>query len=340
MKFVKYPSIENANRQLTVDYIIEQGFSGGEWCATNKIHGANYSFWYNGEDLKPAKRSGLMEDAGGNFYGSYNVYNKYINNIREMYYYLQKQTVFDTMAVYGELFGGNYPHEEVPKDHTATKVQDGAFYCPHNDFYMFDVAIYAKDNLLFYLTKQGVKFAADKFDFISFNKIRKGTFEEMLALDPIFEDPTYTQFNLPKLEDNMSEGWVISPSETKFFSGGSRVILKNKNPKFDERKAKKERKPLKDLSPEASNLLSEGNTYITKNRLKNVLSHGHDIEQKDFGKLMGLLVKDAFIDFTKDFGKQLSMLEKKEVKRINKSLNFEASNLIREQFQNIIDGNY
>ncbi len=339
MKFVKYPSIENVYRQLTIDYIIDQGFSGGEWCATNKIHGANYSFWYNGTDLQSAKRSGMMGD-GGNFYGSYNVYNKYINNVREMYYYLQKQLTFDTMVVYGELFGGDYPHKEVPKDHTATKVQDGIFYCPHNDFYMFDVALYTDDKLLLYLTKQGVKFAGYKFGFISFNDIRKGTFEEMIALDPIFEDMTYTKFNLPKIEDNMSEGWVIAPMETKFFNGDSRVILKNKNPNFSEKKAKKERKPLKDLSPEAMNLLNEGISYVTANRLKNVLSHGHDVGQKDFGKLMGLLIKDAFADFSKDFGKQLNMIEKKEVKRINKGLNFEASNLIRKQFQNIVDGNY
>jgi hypothetical protein len=39
MKFVKYPSIENMNRLETINAIIKQGFSGGEWCATNKVHG-------------------------------------------------------------------------------------------------------------------------------------------------------------------------------------------------------------------------------------------------------------------------------------------------------------
>jgi Rnl2 family RNA ligase len=253
MKFVKYPSIENMNRIETINAIIEQGFSGGEWCATNKIHGANYSFWQDDDELRSAKRSGLMDSDGGGFYGSHMVYAKYSVNMRQMFHYFKNQFNFDYMVVYGELFGGSYPHPEVDRSPGATKVQDGVFYCPHNDFYMFDIAFYLEGKLLFYSSKTAVGYTAEIFGIPAANILAKGSFEEMIALNPIFEDPLHEFFRLPKIEGNMSEGLVISPVDTKFFNGGSRVILKNKNPNFSEQKAKKERKPPKELTPDNIN---------------------------------------------------------------------------------------
>ena len=60
------------------------------------------------------------------------------------------------MSIYGELFGGEYPHPNVPKIvcHFQTiihnyqselqAVQTGIYYCPSLEFYAFDVAIQTK----------------------------------------------------------------------------------------------------------------------------------------------------------------------------------------------------
>jgi len=328
------------NRIETINAIVEQGFSGGEWCATNKIHGANYSFWQDDDDLRSAKRSGLMDGDGGGFYGSHTVYAKYSVTMRQMFHDFKSQFNFDYMVAYGELFGGSYPHPEVDRVPQASKVQDGVSYCPHNDFYMFDIAFYLEGKLLFYSSKTAVGYTAEKFGIPAANIMAKGTFKEMTALNPIFEDPLYKFFGLPKIEGNMSEGLVISPVDTKFFTGGSRVILKNKNPNFSEQKAKKERKPPKELDPEVAILLDEGFTYVSENRLRNVLSHGHDLSQKDFGKLMGLMAEDVFIAFSKDHGNELTCLEKKNKKLVNAALNREIAALIKPNWQNILDGNF
>lgn len=340
MRFVKYNSIENILREENINAIIEQGFSGGEWCASNKIHGANLSFWCDSTEVRAARRSGFLGKDGSGLYNSQTVFHNYSGTMRDMYNYFQAQFVFDAMVVYGELFGGSYPHPEVDRIKNASKVQDGVFYCPHNDFYMFDVAFYIKDVLIFFLSKTTIAFLGEKFDIPYLNIMYKGTFQEMLALNPIFEDPTYSKYNLPKIENNMSEGLVISPVDTKFFNGGSRVILKSKNPNFSENKDKKDKKWSENLSPEVADLINEGSTYITENRLKNVLSHGHSLKGSDFGKLLGALAEDVFQEFSKDFGNRLTELSKADKKYVNSSLNKEMANLIRKSFINILDGNF
>ena len=43
------------------------------------------------------------------------------------------------MYIFGEIFGGKYPHPNVTPIKNATKVQEQVFYCPHNEFYAFDI---------------------------------------------------------------------------------------------------------------------------------------------------------------------------------------------------------
>ena len=168
-----------------------------------------------------------------------------------------------------------------------------------------------------------------------------------------FKDETYKIFNLPEITEGptykgtdkiigtITEGVVIKPVIPLFFGNGSRVILKNKNEFFSEstKKKKTPRKPF-EWSKEGAKLYSFLSTYITENRLKNVLSHGHTIGQKDFGKLMGLMSKDVWSDFIKDHGDSFECLEGKEQKRIKKSMNKWIADCIRPNFQNILDGEF
>lgn len=340
MKFIRYNSIENATRIETINAIIQQGFSGGIWCATNKIHGANYQFKYDANELRCGKRSGLLGGDGGNFYGSYIVYNKYADKVKALYNHLKKYYNFDELMLYGELFGGCYPDKTVEKVSQAKKVQDDVWYCPHNDFYLFDIVLVVGDTLM-YLDTEDVEKYGKQFGFPHAEIMHSGTLEEMLALDPVFEDPMYKYYDLPKLDKpNKSEGWVIRPMITSFFHSGSRVILKNKNPAFSERKQKKERKVQKPLPPEAEDLLQEGLTYVTENRLRNVLSHGHDLTVKDFGKLIGLFSSDIYEAFVKDNRETIDSMEKVMFKKVTKQINQAVANLIRPNWLNIIDKNF
>lgn len=98
------------------------------------------------------------------------------------------------------------------------------------------------------------------------------------------------------------EGNVIKPIEPAYFWSGSRVILKNKNEKFSEisksksNKVKKEKQEVK-LSDEANKLFEIANTYITENRLRNVLSKMEKITDRHFGVVVGNFIKDTMTDF-------------------------------------------
>ena len=48
----------------------------------------------------------------------------------------------DELYIFGELFGGYYPDKSVPKVQDATRLQQGVFYSPDNDFCAFDLRIY------------------------------------------------------------------------------------------------------------------------------------------------------------------------------------------------------
>ena len=74
LDFTKFPSLENTYRQKEIDKIQSMTIKD-KWVVTEKVHGANFSFWMTEEHLsvegiglcsavviKCAKRSGWIED--------------------------------------------------------------------------------------------------------------------------------------------------------------------------------------------------------------------------------------------------------------------------------------
>ena len=111
-----------------------------------------------------------------------------------------------------------------------------------------------------------------------------------------------------------------------YLRNGSRVLIKSKNERFAERKSAKRRTKLfvepVPYSDELKALIVEGETYVTENRLNNVISHIGEVHfPKDFGKVMGLFSKDVLEDFLKEHGNLYVALEKSEQKLLNKELN-------------------
>lgn len=62
MEFRKYPSIENSYRKGFAQAVRDAGEeAGAEWVVTEKIHGANFSFWTDGSNVACGKRTSLLE---------------------------------------------------------------------------------------------------------------------------------------------------------------------------------------------------------------------------------------------------------------------------------------
>ena len=127
MRFKKYFDIENSYRKKFIDIVVAEKLDEGEFVVQEKAHGANLSFWYDGKDLKSAKRSGFIKD---NFYDYKPVEAKNRERVKNLYAILKKEGCdFSELAVYGELIGGTYPHKDVEKDISATRIQKGICFC-------------------------------------------------------------------------------------------------------------------------------------------------------------------------------------------------------------------
>jgi len=335
MKFKKYFDIENSYRKKFLDIVAAEKLDKGEFVVQEKAHGANLSFWYDGKDLKSAKRSGFIKD---DFYDYKPVEDENRERVKKLYAILKKEGYdFSELAVYGELVGGTYPHKDVEKDTSTTRIQKGIFYTPHNEFYAIDAAI---DGQLLDVDKFNQ--VMEKAGFLYAKTIFRGMFEECLKYPNNFPSQISVWLGLPELEDNICEGVVIKPVIPKFLSDTTRVILKNKNEKWAEKAKARDRqkKPQMTLSEKGEELFNEMLSLITENRLRNVLSKTGPISQNEFGKLIQCFSKDILEDFFKDHLEEYNRLEKKEQKQLTRKLSQQCAELIRLNFMNIVDGEF
>jgi len=335
--FKKYSSIENSYRQKFLNYIVEQGKADGEWTVSEKVHGANFSFVVGEKGIKFAKKTNFIKE-DEDFYNHQVIVNKYSNNVNALFEHIKtiKEDV-EQITVFGEIFGGNYPHPDIENDNNISAVQKEIHYSPEIDFYGFDIMINGKT----YLNQDEADVLFEMFDFFYAKSLFRGTLEECLAFEKEYVTTIPTRLGLPTIDGNIGEGNVIKPIEPKFLWSGSRVVVKNKTAKFSEKKNKvhKIKEKIK-LSEVGVKMLEEMSCLVTENRLKNVLSHHGKVNQKDFGKLMSLLNKDVIDDFMKDFEEEFMELDKKERKEITKNVGRQNAELLRTNFLNIIDGLY
>jgi len=340
MEFKKYSEIENSYRKNYIDYLVEHGFSGGEWIVEEKIHGSQFTIYYNGFQFKCSKKTAFIVEEDGNFFN----YEKVLEENKEAIIKLWDLLGHDNgennsyMQVYGEIFGGVYSHPDVPKSNDDKKVQGGIYYHPKNKFYAFDLKV--NGNLT--LTMEKVKKLFKEAGLFHAETLFKGTFQEALDYNPIFLTTIPSRFGLPEIENNYSEGIVIKPNEHKRTGNGARILIKNKHPDHQENKKPRIKKPRVEiiLSEEGKYLYEKLSCLINDNRLKNVLSKVGNVNQKDFGKIMGMLVSDAIEEFRKDHDEEFQKLPTDERKKITKTVNKEAGDLIRPNFLNIIDDEF
>lgn len=309
MEFVKFSSLENTYRENHIDKIQYEGKDSGEWIVTEKIHGANFSFWCDGKEVRMASRTQFVD---GTFFNCQAVINKYSPLVLDMHQkYLNSG---DLLVIYGELFGGNIQKE----------VEYG-----EKDFRAFDVSINGvisnKILALFACEDVGIKWAPHIFT---------GTFAECLALPNTFKS-TLTPKDYE--DENNAEGLVIEPVVPAYFNNGNRIYLKNKTESFSEKKRQPKEKQTFNLSEVESDLMGQLLEYNTPQRVSNVLSKIGQVTNKDFGRILGLTTQDIFEDFMKDTGVDPKIVAQDNWKDFLKLLQSEVGKTVREQFVKILE---
>ena len=331
MNFLKYPTIENAYRTKYIDKIINFGLAEGEWIVEEKIHGANFGIYFDGTEIRCAKRTGFLgqDDSFYNYKEVIDANRKAVENLFQLILSTNQSAL--SVIIYGELFGGGYPHDQVCSHEGAIPVQKEVWYSPENRFCAFDLMI----NDSFY--DGSIEETKELFDRAGLDYARtllQGSLEEALKYSNRFVTTLPTRFGLPPIEDNLCEGVVLKPLKTVFINHG-RVVIKNKNSRFSEKTLVPVVLGQCNLKEKQLECYQEMVSMVTQNRLNGVVSKIGAVSTRDFSKLSGLMTKDVIVEFNKDNAKLFSSLSKKERKQVTQRLSRDISKLVRPYLSTI-----
>lgn len=335
-KFKKYSSIENSFNREFMEYVVAEMPPDLKYVVQEKVHGANTSFLCDGSNVQFAKRTSVLAE-DEKFYDYPELLETYKEKVLKLYTIIKdKYPDVASISVFGEMFGGLYPHNEVKRMGKLTVIQKGVFYTPVHEFYAFDIFVFSENGDRFLpVVEANELFESEGFFYAK--TLFEGTLAECLKYPNKFQSNIAQWLGFPALDDNICEGIVIRPVVPMYLRKGSRVLIKSKNEKFAEKKSVKKRLKFFMEQPKYSNelndLLSEVALFVTENRLANVVSHIGEVHvPKDFGKIMGLLTKDSLDDFLKEHGEDYSKLEKPEQKILNMELNKLSAELVKNVY--------
>ena len=335
-QFKKYSSIENTFDKEFVERIVIEEADKQEFVVQEKVHGANVCFITDGESVSFGKRTALVE-ADEKFYNYEDLLERYKEKVKALF-----QTVkvsfpdIISITIFGEMFGGKYPHPDVKNIGSMMIIQKGVYYCPIHEFYAFDLYITTDTTSRFLSVDQANDFFV-KGGFFYAQTLLRGTLSECLKYPNDAPSRIGEWFGFPPIDDNICEGIIIRPVEPTYLHNGSRVLLKSKNVRFEEKTSVKKRQPRIKVEPTYSEQLVEllvvVEDYVTENRLNNVVSKiGQISVPKDTGKLIGLFSKDILDDFLKEHSCEYLELEKSEQKILNRHSNSLATTLIKKVY--------
>lgn len=336
IEFKKYSSIENHFNREFMEHVAEQMPQDLQYVVQEKVHGANTSFLCDGNEVKFAKRTSVLAD-NEKFYDYPELLEAYKDKVISLFSRVKVQhPEVVTISVFGEMFGGLYPHNDVKINRQLSLIQKGVCYTPEHEFYGFDIYLSDGENG-WYLPVDEVNEIFEAEGFFYAKTLKRGTLAECLKYPNAFPSKISEWLGLPAIEDNICEGIVIRPVTPMYLRNGSRVLIKSKNERFAEKKSIKKRNKLfaepVPYSDELKALVGEVDAYVTENRLINVVSHiGEVYVPKDFGKIMGLFSKDILEDCLKEYGGDYSALDKSEQKLLNKELNKLATELVKKVY--------
>lgn len=273
IKYPKMPEVSSSGR--------------GEFVVTEKIHGANLSIIASSISgtVSFAKRTAVLGTADDceDFYSLRS--SRLAHELRPRVLRVAEEAAATEIHIYGELFGGHYPHPNVSPVAGIQAVQKGIWYSPSLRFMAFDVRMdgsflnYDRGREL--CEAAGIMFVAPLF---------RGSLSECISFEHRFNSTIPLRLGLPPLsEPNLSEGVVIRPAaEPSSAKCNGRGLFKRKIPEFaeDRRYQNPEWKQIKRGggygNPSKAELVEmEVVSRVTEQRLASVLSKIGRVDSSD-----------------------------------------------------------
>ncbi|TAF65404.1 MAG: 2'-5' RNA ligase [Cytophagales bacterium] len=204
------------------------------WVVSEKIHGANFSFVFEGHQLFFAKRKAYLQWKD-DFFGFQEVVRQLEEKLMLFFEQLSLHYTAKQYILYGELCGGAYPHPEVVPNEKVQAIQTGIYYHPDILFFAFDVALVQENGQKTYLDHPTMIEWLNAFQLRHAPVLKVGKWQEVLSFDTRIDSALPALLGLPALPQNLIEGivvkpWIHSTAKTLTF----RPILKIKNVEFEE----------------------------------------------------------------------------------------------------------
>jgi Rnl2 family RNA ligase len=325
-KFREFHSINNVHNVKFMNTVMSNKCIDEEWVVTEKVHGANFSIYTNGNIIKAARRSAFItNDELSKFFNADKLIERYRDDVLNLYKQVNRELGGDNILVLrGELFGGIYFNMPTK----FKRVQKGVNYCPHIEFIIFDLS-WANA----YLSWDYIELKLQQFSIPYCKPLFRGSFKEAIewsASNKYADTIIPKMFGLNNNAPNLREGHVLRPVVPSYTIHNEFIILKDKNSEFEEKNNAKSTIVESKISPETANVINEICKGLVPARLDNIFSKllPEDrelfITKKNIKKIAGLLAKDVMLDYNKENKYKCPNKESQEFKKIimNEAIKF------------------
>jgi Rnl2 family RNA ligase len=309
------------------------------WVVTEKIHGANFCFITDGQVVRHANRKRFLSPDEDFFHYQRVAADLQPQILQSFSLLKQRHPSLQLLFVYGELFGGGYPHPEVAANPSVQLIQTGIYYTPDIAFCAFDAALLLGKERTYLDYDQAIDIW-QQVGLFHAKPLFTGTFEDALTYPLGFDSTIPQQLGLPPLSSaNKAEGIVIKPLKHLLVpssKGEIRPVFKKKIPEFAEDKrfglAEKWSEPHHDATNIPLEMLKwEVFNLVTENRLHNVISkignHDRKWQQQvfrlfceDVMEQLGITHAESLADLSPRDREQLSTYLREEVRKLLKAV--------------------
>ncbi len=226
MDFLPFPKISTSQSSAEVRLT-------GTWIAQEKIHGAHFVIGIKGNSIRFGKRKSWLRDDDP-FFG----WQLIRSELTEQAFSLRDHLESDrsqSLYLYGELFGGHYPHPDVEPVQGMTAVQTGVWYSPEIKWSVFDAVVCPElaTAECFFVDQKLLMESLVSCQALTPVVRGRGVLNDLWQLNVRFPAQMPSCFGLPEIKNNWAEGLVIKPQSQTQVS--RRVVYKRKIDEFNEK---------------------------------------------------------------------------------------------------------